>query len=102
MQLEFRNKYLVELYEKGKCRKYRLQPNITTKFFMRIQQLKAAGDIYDLWKTASLNLEKMEGYDNRYSIRVQDKWRLEMEIEWENEEKTTGTIFIVELSKHYR
>ena len=29
------------------------------------------------------------------------QWRLEIEIDWENEEKTSGEIYILELSKHY-
>lgn len=68
---------------------------------MRFEQLEAAIDIYDLWKTASLNFEKLEGSQSRYSVRLSKKWRLEMEIDWENKEKTKGTICIVEISKHY-
>lgn len=68
---------------------------------MRIQQLEAANSIYDLWKTASLNLEKLKGFKSRYSIRLDKKWRLEMEIAWENKEKTKGTIYIANISKHY-
>lgn len=68
---------------------------------MRIQQIEAANDIYDLWKTPSLNFEKLEGYENKYSIRVDDQWRLEFYIEWQNKEKTKGIVSIVELSKHY-
>jgi len=29
------------------------------------------------------------------------EWRLEMEIDWENPDKKTDTMRIVELSKHY-
>lgn len=68
---------------------------------MRIQQLEAAINIYDLWKTPSLNFEKLEGFENRYSVRIDNKWRLEMEIRWMDEKKTKGTIYIAEISKHY-
>jgi len=68
---------------------------------MRIQELEAAKDIHDLWKKPSLNFERLQGFKNRYSLRLQDKWRLEIEIEWENEEQTEGTVYIVELSSHY-
>ncbi len=68
---------------------------------MRIQELEAAKDIHDLWKKPSLNFERLHGFKNRYSLRLQDKWRLEIEIEWENEEQTEGTVYIVELSSHY-
>lgn len=68
---------------------------------MRIQQLEAAVTIHDLWKTASINFEALKGCDNRYPVRLDRKWRLEMEIEWEDPDKTKGVISLVELSKHY-
>jgi proteic killer suppression protein len=68
---------------------------------MRIQQLEAAVDIHDLWKTPALNFEKLRGFENRYSLRLDRKWRLELEIEWEDKGKTKGTVYIVELSRHY-
>ena len=101
MQIEFRNRALVQLYTTGKSGKSKLPGNVINKFFMRVQQLEAADDIYDLWKTASLNFEKLEGYRNRYSVRLDRKWRLEMEISWDNDEKTKGTIYITGISRHY-
>jgi len=68
---------------------------------MRLQQLEAAINIYDLWKTPSLNFEKLEGFENRYSVRLSKRWRLEVEIDWEDKEKTKGIIYIVDISKHY-
>jgi proteic killer suppression protein len=102
MNIEFRSKHLLELYKTGKSSKYRIDDNIRNKFFMRIQSLEAAVNISDLRKTPSLNFEKLEGYTNRFSVRLQKKWRLEFEIQWENMDKTCGTIHIVELSNHYR
>ncbi len=101
MQIEFRNKHLVHLYQKAKTRKYPLPPGVIEKFFMRIQQIEAAVNIYDLWKTPSLNFERLQGFENRFSLRVDNKYRLEIEIKWEDEEKTKGIVCILELSKHY-
>lgn len=101
MEFEFRNKNLEALYTKGKHSKYRLQQGTLNKFFMRIQQIEAANTIHDFWKTPSLNFEKLEGFQNHYSIRVDKIYRLELEIDWSNEEKTVGKVFILELSKHY-
>ena len=70
MKVEIKNKHLVELYEKGTSRKYRLSQEVINKFFMRMRQLEASYTIYDLRKTPSLNFEKLEGYTNRYSIRL--------------------------------
>jgi len=101
LKVEIKNKHLIELYEKGRSRKYRLSEEVIKKFFMRVQQLEASYTIHDLWKTPALNIEKLEGYKNRYSIRITKTWRLEFEIIWENEEKTFGKITVLELSKHY-
>ena len=101
MKIEFKNKHLLRLYTEGNSRKYNLPRTVLEKYFMRVQQLEAAVTIYDLWKTSALNFEALQGFQNRYSVRLEKKWRLEMEIEWEDREKTKGTIFIVELSKHY-
>lgn len=101
MEFEFGNKNLETLYTKGKHSKYRLQQGTLKKFSMRIQQIEAANTIHDFWKTPSLNFEKLEGHQNRYSIRVDKTYRLELEIDWSNEEKTVGKVFILELSKHY-
>ena len=101
MKVDFRNKRLIELYTKGKSRKYKISEQVLKKFFIGIRALEAAETIYDLWNTPSLKFEKLEGSENCYSIRLTREWRLEMEIDWEDEEKTRGGIFLIELSKHY-
>lgn len=101
MNVEFKDKNLKQLYEKGKNKKYRLPDGIKKKFFMRIDQLEAAKTIYDLWESGALNFEKLQGYENRFSLRLNVQWRLEIEIAWENRERTTGTVHITTLSKHY-
>jgi len=100
LEFQFLNKELIKLYETGKAKKYKLQPGVLKKFFMRIQQIEAANTIHDLWKNPSLNFEHLES-KGIYSIRVDKGYRLEIEIEWINEEKTIGKFFIKELSKHY-
>lgn len=101
MQIEFKNRTLIQLYKTGKSKKLKLPGSVVKKFFIRIQQLEAAVNIYDLWKTSSLNFEKLKGFKNRYSVRLDKKWRLEMEIEWVDNEKTRGIIYIDEISSHY-
>jgi len=100
---EFANKDLRKLYETGKSRKYRgLPPEVLEHFFARIQQLEAAEDIYDLWETPSLNFEKLKGKrKGTCSIRVDGKWRLEFEVDWEDTEETRGFCRITKLSCHY-
>jgi plasmid maintenance system killer protein len=101
LKVDFRNKRLIELYSEGTSKKYKISKQVLRKFFIGIRALESADTIHDLWKTPSLKFEKLEGFANRYSIRLTREWRLEMEIDWEDEEKTRGTIFLVEISKHY-
>lgn len=101
MNFRFGNKELEKLYTIGKSKKYKLSNDIIDKFFARIRQIEAANDIYDLWKDKGLNFEKLEGFDARYSMRLKLKYRLEMEIEWQNAEITIGEFIVDEISNHY-
>lgn len=101
MRVDFKNKHLIELYTRGRSRKYPLPANLVKKFIEVVAILEAAHDIYDLWREPSLRFEKLEGHENRYSARLNQKWRLEMEIDWENKEKTVGLILISDISSHY-
>jgi len=101
MEFRFENKDLEKLYTEGRSRKYKLSDDIIDKFFARIQQIEAATDIYDLWNDKGLNFEKLRGFENRYSMRLKNKYRLEICIDWLNAEKTIGGFAIVEVSNHY-
>jgi plasmid maintenance system killer protein len=101
MNFRFGNKELEKLYITGKSKKYKLTNDIIDKFFARIQQIEAANDIYDLWKDKGLNFEKLEGFEARYSMRLKLKYRLEIEIEWQNAENTVGKFIVDEISNHY-
>jgi len=99
VDVQFGNKDLENLYTTGKSRYY--QENIIDIFSKRIQSLKAAKDIHDLWNLKSLHLKSLSGFKNRYSVRINDQFRLEFEIEFEDEQSTRGLIIILEISKHY-
>ena len=101
MDFEFADRELQRLYETGKSRKYKLQKHLIEKFVMRIDQIRAAHTIHDLWHTPALNFEKMHGFANRYSVRVQKKSRIEVEVSWQDEKKTRGSFLILRLSQHY-
>lgn len=100
MKVSFSNRKLEELYTRGRSTKYRLQPNVLKKFFMRVQSLEAAMSIYDLWKNPALNFERLEGTE-KCSIRVDGSWRLEFTVAWEDDPPTKGAIKVTELSNHY-
>lgn len=100
MEVEIDDKELLKLYETGKSKKYRLSVDTLDKFFLRINLIQAAKDIYDLWKDPSARFEKLSG-ENQYSMRLNRKYRMIFEVEWENIEHTIGIFKIVDLNNHY-
>ncbi len=101
MEIVFNNKKLETLYTTGKSSKYKLEHKVISSFFEVVAILESSKDIYDLWKMPGLNFEKLKGYADRYSARLSVKWRLEMSIDWKNEEMTIGIIGLEEISNHY-
>ena len=101
MNFTFRNKELEKLYVTGKSKKLKLPNDIIEKFFARLQQIEAANDIYDLWNDKGLNFEKLTNTDKSYSMRLKIKYRLEMDIDWKNNELTIGNFIITDISNHY-
>lgn len=102
MEVFIRNKELQKLYETGKSKKYPLQKNIIEQFFCCMQVLADAETIYDIWNDKSLNFEKLQGTESSYSMRLNNKYRLEMDIDWINQECTIGIIDVTEISNHYK
>ncbi len=103
METDFKDKNLIELYEKGKNRKFKfIDERLYKKFVERINRIVAADNINDLRFPPSNHFEKLEGFDNRFSIRLDKKIRLEFEIDFDNGEKTYGKVCIIDLSKHYK
>ncbi len=102
MKYYFTNKKLEQLYTTGKSNKYKLDKNVIDDFIWLVSVIKAAKDIYDFWNQPALKFKKLEGFIKRYSFRITKKYRLEVDIDWENKEQTVGMIGIDEISKHYK
>ena len=101
MEVKFLNEELKLLYTKGSSKKYKTVPEQVTKKLVRaVDVLSAATVIQDVWKFPSYNFEHLEG-NKRYSMRMDRTWRLEMEIEWTNDECSIGIIGLYDLTKHY-
>ncbi len=98
----FKNKELEKLYTTNKSKKYKLEQHVISNFFEVVAIIAAAKDIYDFREKPSLNFKKMKGTQNRYSFRIDRKYRLETEIDWEDDNKTVGIIGIDEISNHYQ
>lgn len=101
MKVRIEDKNLLNLYKKGKSPKLKLPNDVIDKLFATIQKIEAAVDIHDLWKSPGIGFEKLKGYTNRYSLRLTRKYRLEVEINWTDKEKTTGEFLIRTISVHY-
>jgi proteic killer suppression protein len=102
MEWRFANKHLHDLYSKGCSKKFRfMDRKLCEKFVERVGRIDAAATIFDLREPPSMEFEKLEGYENRFSIRIDRKHRLEFDIDFEDDEKTTGNVTIVIVSKHY-
>lgn len=101
MEVVFGDKRLSTIFETERDKKNKIPANIIARFIDRIYQLKDIKKIADLWNFKSLRFERLKGYQNRYSIRVNLNWRIEFEIEWIDEEQTQGIITILKLSDHY-
>jgi plasmid maintenance system killer protein len=48
-----------------------------------------------------MRFESLKGRANHFSIRLNDQYRRIFRIAFEDEEKLTGTVTILEISKHY-
>jgi len=100
MDIIFENKEIETLYRNGFCRKLKLDPEITKKFFIKMKILESAKDIMDLRNPPSNRFEKLQGND-LYSVRINNKYRIEFKIVFDEGSIMTGKIIIVDLSNHY-
>ena len=105
MKITFEYDYLKELYEDGKCsdKKHRYQPQIVKAYQKRIQTLISVKVPEQLYQFNSLNFEALQGDKaGRFSIRVNDKYRIEFTLRNETEDVWLTICNIIELSNHYK
>lgn len=101
MKVFLDDKELESLYLSGKSRKLKLPEQVIDKFFATIQKIEAAADIHDLLSDKGLRFEKLKGSEHRHSMRLNQKYRLEMNINWINESCTIGDFYLLTISNHY-
>ena len=102
MEVDFLNKDLEELYTKGRSKKYKDVPlNIAQKMVKAVEVLKTSSSIQEIWKFPAYKFEKLQGND-RYSMRMNIVWRLELTVKWIDEKKVHVEIINLEdLTKNY-
>lgn len=104
MIVEFGEEYLRDLYNKGRCsdKKHRYRTDIIKRYKRCIDYLKWASRKEELYKINSLNFEALRGdKSGLFSIRVNDKYRIEFTLRDTVEEPILTICKIVELSNHY-
>lgn len=102
MEWDFADRHLKSVYEKGRSKKYPfINQTLAKKFVERIGRIESAKDINDLRNPPSMNFKALEGFENRFSIRLDLKHRLEFEIDFEDTERTVGSVNVITVSKHY-
>ncbi|MDO5665672.1 MAG: type II toxin-antitoxin system RelE/ParE family toxin [Bacteroidia bacterium] len=105
MEIRFEKEYLRELYEKGKTKekKYRFQPEVVSRYQLRIKLLEQASTIEELFAINSLNYEVLKGDKKGISsIRVNNKYRIEFTVNKVVTETVVTICNILELSNHYK
>ncbi len=105
MEIKFDKEYLRQLYEEGKTsdKKHRFQPNIITRYQLRIKVLEQAQGVEELYALNSLHYEMLKGDKAGISsIRVNDKYRIEFTVEHISSETVVKICNILDLSNHYK
>lgn len=104
MVVEFGEEYLRDLYTKDECsdKKHRYRADIIKRYRRAVDYLKWASRKEDLFRVNSLNFEALKGdKSGRFSIRVNNQYRLEFTMRETVEEPILTICNIVKLSNHY-
>ena len=104
MVVIFEKTYLQELFDKGGTsdKKHRFQPEIVKRYRKRVEMLRSVPTPETLFQFNSLNFEALVGDKaGLYSIRVNDKYRIEFTLDKDCEHPMITICNIVELSNHY-
>ncbi len=104
MQIVFKQAYLYDLYcGQTPDKKHRFQPEVVKKYIKVVNILKRARGVEDLFPFHSLNYEKLSGDKAGIeSVRVDQKYRLEIQTEIIGTETIVTVCNILELSNHYQ
>lgn len=102
MTVDFANRGLKELYTKGRSKKYAHVPlDIVRKMVRAVDVLESSASIQEIWKFPAYRFEKLQGKE-RYSMRMNIAWSLELTIKWIDETKVEVKVINLEdLTKHY-
>ncbi len=82
MRYRFRDEQLSKLYKFDGPHTARFDPAIVKRFRERVKAIESAKDERDLHAIRSFRFKKLAGNrDHQYSLRLNDQWRLIVELE---------------------
>ncbi|HLF42828.1 MAG TPA: type II toxin-antitoxin system RelE/ParE family toxin [Acidimicrobiia bacterium] len=97
MRVEFRNDDLRRLFEEESFRLSAVGPDLTKAYRKRVQMVLSASDERDLSALRSNHFEKLKGdREGQHSLKLNDQWRLIVEIEPGIEGKKVVVVEIVD------
>lgn len=105
MEIHFEKEYLDELYHLGKTKdkKHRFQPSVISRYVRCIDYLASVLNPEELYQYNSLRFEALQGdKKGKYSIRLNDQYRIEFTLTKNDEQLTITICTICELSNHYK
>ena len=97
MIFRFEDRKLAALYEREEGGK-KYPAEVVEAFFRRMASIKEAKDERDLRALKGARLEKLKGEEDRYSMRLNVKWRLILRFE---RDAGGGVVVVLEISDHY-
>jgi len=94
-EVRFKDESLEELQKEDAGRDKAYPPGIAKAFRKRLQFIRGAADERDLSAMRGNRFEKLQGKrGHQYSMRLNDQWRLILEIEGDNPKKTVWIVAI--------
>ena len=105
MLVKFNQEYLEEIYTTGKCsdKKHRFQPGVIKNYIRRVDTLRDAENVEQLFPINSLNYETLEGNEQGISsVRINDQYRLEFTVTKEGNEPVITICTLLDITNHYK
>lgn len=94
MELTFQEEYLARLESDPHCSGGH-SPGVVKAFRKRVQLIRNAPDERDFYALRSLHFEKLKGErSHQHSMRLNDQWRLILELHGEAPNKTVVVVSI--------
>ena len=101
MLIKFSQEYLEEIYATGKCsdKKHRFQPGVIKNYIRRVDTLRDAENVEQLFPLNLLNYKTLEGDKQGISS---DQYRLEFTIDQEGKEPIIVICILLDITNHYK